>query len=117
MFIGHFALGFAAKRAAPRVQLAALFGAAQLADTLWPFFVAAGVEHVRIAPGDTAFTPLAFDSYPWSHSLLLVVWGVAFGYIYRRFGRERTPTAAIVLALLVVSHWILDFATHRADMP
>ena len=35
MFIGHFALGFAAKRATPRLSLGWLFVAAQLADILW----------------------------------------------------------------------------------
>ena len=64
MFIGHFALGLAAKRAAPQVSLAVLFAAAQLADVLWPIFVALGLEQVRIAPGNTAFTPLEFVSYP-----------------------------------------------------
>jgi hypothetical protein len=70
MFIGHFGLGFAAKRASPGVSLAVLFLAAQFADVLWPFLVAAGVEQVRIDPGNTAVTPLDFVSYPWSHSLL-----------------------------------------------
>lgn len=117
MFIGHFALGFAAKRAAPRVSLAVLFVAAQLADVLWPFLLALGLEQVRIDPGNTAFTPLDFVSYPYSHSLLLlVVWGVAFGYVYKRaFGGDLQ--AAILVGALVVSHWVLDFVTHRPDMP
>lgn len=76
MFIGHFAVGFAAKRAVPQVSLAALLFAALFADILWPVLVLAGIESVEIAPGATAFTPLRFVSYPWSHSLLLlVVWG------------------------------------------
>ena len=80
MFIGHFALGFAAKRAAPRISLGTLFAASQLPDLLWPVLVALGIEHVRIAPGATAFTPLEFVSYPYSHSLLFVaIWGLAFG--------------------------------------
>lgn len=117
MFIGHFALGFAAKRAAPRVSLAVLFVAAQLADVLWPILVALGVEQVRIDPGNTAFTPLDFVSYPYSHSLLmLIVWGVVLGYAYQTFEHARVQTVAL-LAALVVSHWILDFVTHRADMP
>jgi hypothetical protein len=61
MFIGHFALGLAAKRATPRVSLALLFAAAQLADILWPVFLAIGLERVRIDPGNTAFTPLDFS--------------------------------------------------------
>src|SRR5262245_51858409 len=109
MFIGHFALGFAAKRATPRVQLAMLFTAAQLADLLWPFLVAAGIEQVRIDPGNTAFTPLDFISYPYSHSLvLLVVWGLALGYGYTAL-RHVNGRVLGVLAALVVSHWLLDF--------
>ena len=79
MFIGHFAAGLAAKQAVPRVSLAVLFAAAQLADILWPVFLMLGLEQVRIEPGVTAFTPLDFISYPYSHSLLmLAVWGVVF---------------------------------------
>jgi FtsH-binding integral membrane protein len=117
MFVGHFALGLAAKRATPRVSLATLFAAAQLADLLWPFLLAAGVEQVRIDPGNTAFTPLDFVSYPYSHSLvMLIVWGVALGYGYTTLRRQNGRTFA-VLAALVVSHWVLDVVTHRPDMP
>ena len=116
VFIGHFALGLAAKRATPRVSLALLFGAAQLADILWPVFVAAGLEQVRIDPGNTAFTPLDFVSYPYSHSLLLLlVWGVLLALLSRPFTRGRRVFA--VIAALVASHWLLDFVTHRPDMP
>ncbi|MEQ1729792.1 MAG: hypothetical protein ABL982_15580, partial [Vicinamibacterales bacterium] len=73
MFIGHFAVGFAAKRAVPRVSLAVLMLAALFADVLWPVLVLLGVEQVRIVPGYTVVTPLEFVSYPWSHSLLLLV--------------------------------------------
>jgi hypothetical protein len=116
MFIGHFALGFAAKRAVPRVSLGMLFAAAQLADLLWPIFLAAGIEQVRIVPGSNPFTLLDFVSYPYSHSLLmLVVWGVVLGGLYRAIaGGRRT---FVVLAALVVSHWLLDFVTHLPDMP
>jgi membrane-bound metal-dependent hydrolase YbcI (DUF457 family) len=116
MFIGHFALGFAAKRVVPRVSLAVLFAAAQLADLLWPIFVAVGLEQVRIDPGNTAFTPLDFESYPWSHSLLMVlVWAALLGGLVRwRTGEVR---AAVVAGALVVSHWVLDLVTHRPDLP
>ena len=116
MFIGHFALGFAAKRAAPRLSLAVLFAAAQLADLMWPFLLAAGIEQVRIEPGITAFTPLDFVSYPYSHSLLfLAIWGVLFGLICAGVARDRRMVGLI--AALVVSHWVLDWITHRPDMP
>ena len=116
MFIGHFALGLAAKRAVPKVPLAILFVAAQFADVLWPVLVALGLEQVRIDPGNTAFTPLDFVSYPYSHSLLLLsIWGVGLGVIYRRVANS--DRALLILALLVISHWALDFVTHRPDLP
>ena len=117
MFIGHFALGFAAKRVAPRVSLPVLFGAAQLADLMWPVLVALGFEQVRIEPGSTAFTPLDFVSYPYSHSLLLLtVWGAALALVYRSIRRADSVTTLALFAL-VVSHWVLDYVTHRPDMP
>lgn len=116
MFIGHFALGFAAKKATPKTSLATLFVAAELADIIWPILLALGIERVVIAPGTTAFTPVDFVSYPFSHSLLmLVVWGALFGGLY--FARTRNSRGALIIALLVVSHWVLDWITHRPDMP
>jgi hypothetical protein len=116
MFVGHLAAGLAAKRLTPRVSLAMLFVAAQCADLLWPVFLALGLEQVRIDPGNTAFTSLDFVSYPYSHSLVtLIAWGIALGWIYR--ARTDDRRAFVVLAALVVSHWVLDFATHRPDMP
>lgn len=116
MFIGHFGVAMASKRVAPKVSLPVLFLGAVFADTLWPFLVAAGLETVRIAPGDTKYTPLEFVSYPWSHSLLmLIVWGLVIGGIYRLYtGDDR---GGVVVGALVVSHWVLDWITHRPDMP
>ena len=116
MFLGHFAIGFAAKRYAPRAPLGTLFLAAQFIDLLWPLLVLAGIERVRIAPGITVVTPLDFEHYPWSHSLLMVlVWGVLFAAVYFLIRRDRR--ASLVLGLAVVSHWVLDWLTHRPDLP
>jgi len=117
MFLGHFGLGFAAKKAARDVSLGALFMAAQFADLLWPTLVLLGLERVEVQPGATAMTPLDFVSYPYSHSLLaLTAWGALFAVVYRIAARSRILSAA-TLGLLVVSHWILDVITHRPDMP
>jgi len=116
MFIGHFAAGFAAKRIDSHPSLATYFLAAQLPDVLWPMFVLAGWEHVTVVPGDTAVTPLRFDSYPYSHSLLGAVgWGALLGLLYALW--RRNPRGAVLVALLSISHWLLDFVSHRADMP
>jgi membrane-bound metal-dependent hydrolase YbcI (DUF457 family) len=116
MFIGHYALGLAAKRIAPRTSLGTLIAAPTLADLLWPVFLLLGWERATVVPGPNPFLVLRFDSYPISHSLLtLLGWGLLFAVVYQmRTGYAR---GAVVVALLVVSHWVLDFATHRPDMP
>jgi hypothetical protein len=117
MFIGHYALALGSKPLAPQVSLGTLFLACQWADLLWPTLVMMGVESFSVRPGITAVTPLDFESYPYSHSLLsLLVWGVLIGLIYRvvRGGPRRS---AVLLAALVVSHWLLDVTVHRPDMP
>jgi hypothetical protein len=116
VFIGHFAVAFGAKRAAPRASLGTLFLAVQFADFLWPIFLLLGLEKVRIAPGDTRFTPLDFVSYPYSHSLLAdLLWGALLGFVC--FALRRGPREALVVALCVPSHWVLDFIVHRPDLP
>jgi len=116
MFIGHFAVGFAAKRFAPRSSEAMLLSAPLLADILWPVFLLLGWEQVRIDPGNTRFTPFDFVAYPWSHSLLILcVWATAFGAIY--YAITRYWAGAIAIWIGVVSHWVLDWITHRPDMP
>jgi membrane-bound metal-dependent hydrolase YbcI (DUF457 family) len=116
MFIGHFAVAFAAKRAAPAASLGTLFLAAQFLDGLWPVFLLLGIERVEIHPGDTAFTPLNFVHYPVSHSLAMtLVWAALFALAYAWFTKDRR--AALVAAALVASHWVLDWLTHRPDLP
>lgn len=116
MFLGHFALALAAKPASPRTSLGTLIAAAQLADLIWPVLLLLGVETVRVDPGNTAFTPLDFVNYPWTHSLLMaLVWAAGFALAY--FGRTRLARGAWMVGLLVLSHWALDFITHRPDLP
>jgi len=116
MFIGHYALGLAAKRLAPRTSLGTLFAAPTFADLLWPVFLLLGWEQARMVPGANPFLTLWLDDIPISHSLLtLIGWAVVFGYLYKtRTGYMR---GAAVVGLLVLSHWVLDVVTHRPDMP
>jgi hypothetical protein len=116
MFIGHFALGFAAKQVEPRLPLGVLLAAPELLDLVWPILVLAGVEHVEVAPGNTAFTPLAFTDYPWSHSLVASIgWSLALALLLRRSGFSWR--AGGIAGALVASHWVLDFVSHVPDMP
>lgn len=117
MFIGHYALAFGAKRYAPSVSLGTLFMACQFADLLWPTLVVLGIERVEVDPGNTAFTPLNFVSYPYSHSMvMLVVWSALFALAYRAI-KGWKPNAIAAVAALVFSHFLLDFVTHRPDLP
>jgi membrane-bound metal-dependent hydrolase YbcI (DUF457 family) len=115
MFIGHFAVAFAAKRVAPRTSLGTLFIGAQVIDLLWPTLLLLGLERVRIDP-TLASVPLVFTHYPISHSLLAVLgWAILLGAVY--FALTRYARGAIVLAALVLSHWLLDALVHRPDLP
>lgn len=116
MFLGHFGVALAAKRVAPAASLGTLVLAAQLADGLWPIFMLLGLEHVAITPGITRVSPLDFTDYPYTHSLLADAgWAALFALAYvawRRDGRT-----ALWLAVLVLSHWVLDALSHRPDVP
>ncbi len=116
MFIGHFGVGLAAKKVATKTSLGTLFFASQFIDLLWPLFLIFGIEQVKIDPGNTAFTPFDFVLYPYSHSLIAVlIWALIFGSIY--FLIKKDLKTSVWLGVLVLSHWILDFITHRPDLP
>lgn len=116
MFLAHYGVAFAAKRAAPRTSLGALTFAAQFLDELWPILLLLGIEQVRIVPGIMTMSPLDFTYYPWSHSLVMaIVWGILIGGVY--FLLRRYGSGAWTLGLLVVSHWFLDLPVHGRDLP
>lgn len=116
MFIGHFAVAFAAKKVAPRASLGTLVLAAAFLDVVWPVLVLLGIERFRIVPGFTAVNPFDFTYYPWSHSLLMTaVWSLLFALVY--FAASRDRAGAVWAGIAVASHWLLDFVSHRPDMP
>jgi membrane-bound metal-dependent hydrolase YbcI (DUF457 family) len=116
LFIGHFALALAAKKPAPKIRLGTTVMAAQWLDLLWPICLLLGIEQVRPAPGITRFTPLDFVSYPWTHSLAMALaWSILFAVIF--FAIRRDARGALLVGALVTSHWVLDYFTHRPDLP
>ncbi len=116
MFLGHYAVAFGAKRAAPRTSLGMLMIAGEWLDHVWPILLLLGVEHVRIVPGFMAANPLDLYDYPWSHSLVAALgWSVLLGggyFLVRRYGR-----GALVVGAAVLSHWVLDLVSHGPDLP
>ncbi|MBI4427786.1 MAG: hypothetical protein HY562_01575 [Ignavibacteriales bacterium] len=116
MFLGHYAVALAAKKAAPQTSLATLFVAVQLVHHLWPILLLLGLEQASIEPGITVVTPLNFIYYPYSHSLIaFVIYSAVFATIY--FAVTNYKRGAAMVALGVFSHWVLDVLTHRPDMP
>jgi len=116
MFVGHTAMALAAKARTPQVSLGWLVAAAFALDLLWPVFLLLGIERVSIVPGATAFNALVFDSYPWSHSLLLAcAWALCAAAVARALGMA--IGGAGLIAALVLSHWILDWVSHVPDLP
>ncbi|MEO8382352.1 MAG: hypothetical protein ABI779_22010 [Acidobacteriota bacterium] len=116
MFIGHHATAFAMKPLAARVSLGTLFLGTLLLDLIWPILLLLNLEHVRIAPGITAFTPLDFYNYPITHSLLSVIgWSLAAGLVY--WAMRKSVRDAAIVGLAVLSHWVIDFIAHRPDLP
>src|SRR5437016_8604379 len=118
MFVGHYGVSFAAKRAEPAIPLWVLFIAVQLLDVLWAPFVLLGIEKVRIVPGITASNPLDLYYMPYTHGLLAAIgWSVAAFLVYRMGARNTPSRAAVIVGVAVFSHWVLDFLVHRPDLP
>src|SRR5690606_29049801 len=121
MFIGHYGVALALKRAEPRLSLGTLFVAVQLVDLLWGFTILLEWERARIAPGWTAATPLQFLYYPLTHSLLAgALWGVAAAAAYYSWPTRNThhhARAAAIVGAAVLSHWVLDLIVHVPDLP
>jgi len=69
------------------------------------------VERTGLRPGRTSDPA----SYPWSHGLLMsTVWATVTAAGASRAYRDRRT--GIVLGLVVLSHWVLDFVAHAPDL-
>jgi len=117
MFVGHYGVSFATKKADPSIPLWVLFLAVQWLDVMWAPLVLLSIERVRIVPGFTATNPLDLYYMPYTHSLVAaLLWaaGGAGAYHLMRRGEVRT---SLLIGLAVFSHWVLDFVVHRPDLP
>ncbi len=116
MFLGHYGVAFGGKTVARGPSLGTFILAAQLADLVWPMLLLMGIERVRIVPGLMAASPMDFEYYPFTHSLLTqALAGAVLGAVY--FALRKDGRGALVLGAAVVSHWFLDLLVHRPDLP
>jgi len=116
--LGHFAVGLAAKPAAPKVPLWVLLLAAEVLDLLWLGFQAAGLESFGISRVSfhQGLVMSSLSSIPWSHGLFMsVVWSAAAAAIAFLIFRNRR--AGGLIGLVVFSHWVLDFIVHPPELP
>jgi len=117
MGVGHIAVALGASKGAPRLNVGWLVFAAFLADFLLGIFAALGLEHVS-APPDYAARHYLLFTFPYSHGLLaLLVWATIAGFLISRahdFDRERL---FLLVAIVVLSHFVLDGLVHVAGLP
>ena len=106
MLFGHIAVGLAAKPVAPKASLGALLLSATAIDALSGVFLLTGIETVDASGA---------SSIPWSHGLFMAaVWSILGLAVAFLLSRDRRT--AIVIGLVVFSHWALDFISHPMGM-
>src|SRR5687768_10569230 len=98
MLVGHYAVGFAAKRIAPRVPLAALMAAAMLPDLLTFILGLGGIEHAGLTPGFPRYFGLNAYDIAFSHSLAMdMLWAGVLALTYLKVRSD--ARGAVTLAL------------------
>jgi hypothetical protein len=112
---GHFAFAAAVRSRDRSAPLWALMLASQWLDVVFVPLFAVGVERMQRAPGAPPGYGEGLFHIPWTHSLLgaaalALVFALPAAF---RWGRR----AALVLAGVVMSHWVLDAVVHRPDLP
>ncbi len=121
MFIGHYGVALALKKADPKLSLGTLFLGAQFVDILWGMFILLGWERARVDPGFTAASPFQFLYYPLSHSLVAgVLWAIVAAAVFYTWPTKDTShrrRGALVVGIAVLSHWFLDLVVHIPDLP
>lgn len=98
MFLGHFGLALAGKRADPALPLAGLLTASVLPDLLDPALSLAGLDGTALTHTGPAALGLA----------LVVGWGA--GLLTRRW------SAGVLLAALTLSHFLADLVTSKLEL-
>lgn len=117
MFVGHYAASLALKKVEKRASLGVLFLAVQFVDILFFPFVLVGIERMNIVENYTQSTHFQLEYMPFTHGLLAsVLWSVA-AYVLFRWVVVKKQTVAVVVALAVFSHWLLDLPVHTPDLP
>jgi len=117
MFVGHYAASLALKKFEKRASLGVLFLAVQFVDILFFPFVLLGVERINIIENFTQSTHFELEYMPYTHSLVGSLFWAAAAYALFRWVIVKQHSVALVVALAVFSHWVLDLLVHTPDLP
>ncbi len=113
MFIGHYGLGFMVKKRFREVPLWLPFLSVQLMDLVAFVMVLLGIEKAAYRSSDNPFLTNALD-LPYSHSLVGALVLSALMYVVLIALKRRSW--ALIAALCVLSHWIIDVMVHTPDL-
>ena len=121
MFVGHYSVAFAAKSDKNKIPLWVLFVAVQFLDYIWATLVLLGIEKLRVIKGFTAGSMLDSYFHPYSHSLITaILWSCVAATVYKPIcswlGFVYTKSAALIIGVAVLLHWILDLIAHPRDL-
>lgn len=120
MFAGHIGVALAAARIEPRVNVGMFAAASLLLDLLLWLFILVGWESVAI-PADFPQTHQPQFVFPYSHGLLAsFVWSTLAGalvFLLPKIRAGEKSRSAILVAGVVLSHWLLDALVHRPELP
>lgn len=121
MFVGHYGLALAARSAAPGVSLGTLFVATQFMDIVFSVLLLTGTEEVRIRTGAEGPVGIEMVFVLYSHSLpAALVLSLAAGallWVLTPGSRPHRRRAAVIVAGVTASHYVLDIVTRTADLP
>jgi hypothetical protein len=117
MFVGHYAASLALKKFEKRASLGVLFLAVQFIDILFFPFVLLGLERMNIVENFTQSTHFELVYMPYTHSLVGSLFWAGIAYALFRWVIVKKNSVAVVVALAVFSHWLLDLIVHTPDLP
>jgi membrane-bound metal-dependent hydrolase YbcI (DUF457 family) len=112
--LAHASIALIAKPFAPKAPLWALIAATQVPDILSMGFLAIGIEHGATSQLDFAhgLQYLSEPSTPWSHGIpMSILWAAVVAAAGLLVWRDRRTS--LLLGLMVLSHWALDFIAYR----
>jgi hypothetical protein len=117
MGIGHVALTLGAAKVTPRLNVGWLVFAALVSDFLLGVFALMGLEYATVPP-DYAQRHYLLFTFPYSHGLLpLFLWAPVAGFLISRLSKLDRKRVFLVIAAVVLSHFVLDGIVHVAGLP